>query len=435
MFGFLSYFFSFLDPWSIFRMADALPTLLGSLNYWVWLVLVLGLLRIQLPPITVWLASAFRPGLFEPAPFHPRGPHVPLVSVIIAARDEARRVEGTIRSVLECGYPNLEVIVVDDGSADATVTIARRFVRSTRVHVLALGSHGGKPAALNRGLAAARGDYVLILDADTELQAGSVQAMLGPMLADRRCGAVTGVVRVRNANDNLVTAFQECEYAASVAIPRSWRSAMGVLSIIPGGFGLFRAGAVRALGGFDSGLGDDTDLTLRLRKAGWRLVFTTGAVVWATVPRTWSALARQRRRWERNMVKIRLRKQGDILLPWRYGWRNALVGLDTLVVRVLLPWLYFSAVAYIFLTAPFSVPALITGLYWLSLFFTLVKMLIAYDISGAPQPARFLLAPVVPFMRLFLRVVVFHAQVAELLRIGMRHPYVPDRVWEQTPHW
>jgi cellulose synthase/poly-beta-1,6-N-acetylglucosamine synthase-like glycosyltransferase len=432
--GFLDYFFGFLSPLSVIRAAEALPTLLSSLNYWVWLVLIAGFLRMQAPPLVVWLLSVWRPAIFLPDPFVVHGGRAPLVSVVIAARNEAERIEATIRSVLDCGYPNLEVVVVDDGSGDATILRARRFHRSPRVKVLALGAHGGKPAALNRGLEAARGEYVLILDADTELQAGSIPYLLGPLM-DPHCGAVTGVVRVRNANENLVTGFQECEYAASVAIPRSWRASMGVLSIIPGGFGLFRAEAVRRLGGFDSGLGDDTDITLRLRKAGWGLAFTTGAVVWATVPRTWSGLCRQRRRWERNMVKIRLRKQGDLLFPWRYGWRNAVVALDTLAVRVFMPWLYFSAALYLLATAPLTTPMLISGFYWLSLFFTLVKTLIAYDITASPQPARFLMLPVVPFLRLGLRIVVFHAQVSELLRIGSRHPYVPDRVWAQTPHW
>lgn len=436
MFGFLEYFFGALNPLSVLRSIEALPLLLGSLNYWVWLVLIAGLVRVQVPPIAVWLLSVWRPQLFLPDPFEsPRGGKLPLVSVVIAARNEAERIEGTVRSVLDCGYANLEVIVVDDGSADLTVIRARRFERTGRVKVLALGRHCGKPTALNRGLEAARGDYVLILDADTELQVGSIPYLLGPLVHDPDCGAVTGVVRVRNANEALVTGFQECEYASSVSVPRSWRSNLGLMSIVPGGFGLFRAVAVRRLGGFDTGLGDDTDITLRLRKAGWRLAFTTGATVWAAVPRTWRGLFRQRRRWERNMVKIRLRKQGDLLLPWRYGWRNSLVALDTLVVRVFMPWLYFSAALWILATAPLSTPILLTSFYWLSLFFTLIKLLIAYDITSSPQPRRFLMLPLIPFMRLMVRIVVFHAQVSEMLRIGSKHPYVPERIWQQTPHW
>lgn len=135
------------------------------------------------------------------------------------------------------------------------------------------------------------------------------------------------------------------------------------------------------------------------------------------------------------MVKIRLRKQGDLILPWRYGWRNALVGIDTLMVRVIMPWLYFTAAIYLFATAPFSAPALITGFYWISIFFTLIKLLIAYDITSSPQPARFILVPLLPFMRLVLRIVVFHAQVSEMFRIGIKHPYVPERIWQQVPHW
>ncbi|MGQ0674499.1 MAG: glycosyltransferase family 2 protein, partial [Rhodospirillales bacterium] len=408
MFGFLEYFFGFLNPVALLNATESFPTVLFSLNYWVLLVLIGGIVRIQLPPVVVWLMSVFRPKIFLPDPYVVRGRYAPLVSVVIAARNEAERIEATIQSVLESGYPSLEVIVVDDGSGDATLANARRFERTTRVRVLALGTHAGKPTALNRGIEACRGEFVLILDADTQLQAGSIHHLMSPLL-NPRVGAVTGVVRVRNASDSLVTVFQECEYAASVAVPRSWRSTLGVLSIIPGGFGMFRTAAIRKVGGFDSGLGDDTDMTLRLRKAGYELLFTTGAVVWAAVPRTWRALISQRRRWERNMVKIRLRKQADLLLPWRYGWRNATVAIDTVVVRVLMPWLYFTAAVYLFVTAPFSAPALITGFYWLALFFSMIKLLIAYDITASPRPGSFFIAPLLPAMRLVLRLAVMHA--------------------------
>ena len=434
MSGFLEYFFGFLNPLQLLAVGDSFQTIIFSFNYWVVLVLFAGLARIQLPPIVVWLMSVYKPAIFLPDPFVVRGRFAPLVSVVIAARNEAERIEATIQSVLDCGYPSLEVIVVDDGSGDQTIMNSRRFERTTRVRVLALGTHAGKPTALNRGVDAARGAYVLILDADTQLQAGSIQFLLGPLM-NPRVGAVTGVVRVRNAQDSLITVFQECEYAASVSVPRSWRSTLGVLSIIPGGFGMFRVSAVRQLGGFDTGLGDDTDMTLRLRKAGWELAFTTGAVVWAAVPANWRGLISQRRRWERNMVKIRIRKQGDMLLPWRYGWRNWAVAMDTMIVRVVMPWLYFTAAVYLFATSPFSAPALITGFYWIALFFTFIKLLIAYDITASPRPGSFFVTPLIPALRLVLRLVVMHAQVSEMLRIGIKHPYVPERVWDQIPHW
>jgi hypothetical protein len=78
---------------------------------------------------------------------------------------------------------------------------------------------------------------------------------------------------------------------------------------------------------------------------------------------------------------------------------------------------------------------LLTSFYWLSLFFTLIKLLIAYDITSSPQPRRFLMLPLIPFFRLMVRIVVFHAQVSEMLRIGSKHPYVPERIWRETPHW
>ena len=100
-----------------------------------------------------------------------------------------------------------------------------------------------------------------------------------------------------------------------------------------------------------------------------------------------------------------------------------------------MPWLYFSGAAFILLTEPGRIAVLLTVLYWISLFFSLIKLLIARDVTGQPVPKRFLIIPLLPFLRLALRIVVFAAQAQELLRINIKHGYVPDRIWQETPHW
>lgn len=135
------------------------------------------------------------------------------------------------------------------------------------------------------------------------------------------------------------------------------------------------------------------------------------------------------------MVKIRLRKHGDLLLPTRYGWTNALVALDIYVFRVALPLAYVLAFLRYFGTGAFYAPALITQTYWLAAFFLGLKLLISHEIFALPRYANFWLIPVMPMYRLSLRLVLLVAVLREGARIGLKHGYVPDKIWFQIRHW
>lgn len=434
MSGFLDYLFAVVAPRQLAELAAVLPQLLTSLDPYFWLLVVVPMLRFQLPVIVCWLVDVARPGFWSPPPLADLGGRWPFVSVVIAGRNAGPAIAGTIRSVLTCGYESLEVIYVDDGSDDGTVRHARALADQRRVKVFASAERGGKPSALNIGLRMAGGPFVLILDADSDLQTGSIHEWMIPF-RDPSVGAVAGNLRVRNGGDTLVTRLQEAEYALNVTMARLWRARLDMLTIVPGAAGLFRAEALRDLFGFDSGLGDDTDMTLRLRKQRWRLGFALHAVVWTDVPRTVGHLVRQRSRWERNMVKVRLRKHGDLLRAWRYGWRNMLVTADLVVVRAALPLLIFAGILLASRDGPGSAPILLTHLYWISAVFSLIKLAIARDLARTPRLERLWLAPLLPLYRVGLRFFTFAAEIRELLRVGLYHAYVPRRVWDQTPHW
>jgi cellulose synthase/poly-beta-1,6-N-acetylglucosamine synthase-like glycosyltransferase len=193
---------------------------------------------------------------------------------------------------------------------------------------------------------------------------------------------------------------------------------------------------MRRLGGYDTGLGDDTDMTMKLRKQRWKLGFSVDAVVWTDVPTTMRGLFRQRARWERNMVKIRLSKHRDMFLIGRYGFGNAILTLDLLFVRLALPWLVLCGVVYVtFVSGPLTAPLILTDSYWLYLCWLTLKALIARDIARTPTPDRFWLVFLYPFYKLVFRLVVMGASTKELFRIGIKHPYVPDHVWMETPWW
>jgi len=430
--GFLSYFFSPLSLVSLSGMTRVLGELLTSANLYFWF-LVLVLVRFVLPDILIWLTWMFYPRVLI-TPQNPVLRDNPLVSVVIAGRNVGDSIGKMIHSTLRCGYQNLEVIFVDDYSTDDSVARARTWEKTGRVRVFEAENHNGKPSSLNIGLFLARGDFIFVPDADCELQHGCIQHLLVPF-ADAEVGAVCANLRVRNAARNWVTRFQECEYALNVSISRLWRASFNLLSILPGAGSMFRAAAMRQLGGYDSGLGDDTDLTIRLRKQGWKLRFSLDAIVWTDVPDNYGWLLRQRSRWTRNMVKIRLHKQGDLYHFWHFGSINAIVYIDILLFRVILPFLALWSVVHFILTDPFSTPALLTVVYWLTTFFLFIKMLIAHDIASTPRLAMLWLVPLYPFYRLPIHMVELLSMLREFLRIRLWHPYVPERIWARIPHW
>lgn len=431
-----SLLFAPFDAVVLHELIVALPLLLSSLDPVFLAIFVIPICRFFVPDVCIWVAhtakrirDGTRPTRLVPA-------RNPLVSVVIAGCNEAEGIAGTLRSVLGCGYPNLEIIYVDDGSDDDTVRAARRVAQAAggaKIRVFAAPRRNGKPSTLNIGIALARGEFIAIVDADCDLQYGSIQNWLLPF-ADPLMGAVAANLRVRNSRQSWLTRLQECEYALNITLSRLWRSRVDFLSIVPGAGGMFRAEILKDLGGFDTGLGDDTDMTLRLRKQGWRLGFALDAVVWTDVPVTSRALLRQRTRWERNMVKIRLRKHGDLAFFTRFGIRNALLLLDLVLVRIVLPVIAIAALAMIAVNGPAETEFLV-HMYWLSVIGALIKLMIARDIAATPQPARLVTALALPFYRVVLRTFLLLAVAREALRLGQRHAYVPLHIWRETPHW
>ena len=139
-------------------------------------------------------------------------------------------------------------------------------------------------------------------------------------------------------------------------------------------------------------------MTTNIRKQRWKLGFSFGAVVWTTVLVTRDHLWRQRMRWRRNMIKIRVSKHRDQFVLGRYGFANAVLAVQLLLGRMLLP----AAVLVGLLLAtsengPLDVPQIVVTFYWVILIYLLIRMLIVRDISRTPQPVNFWLVVLYPF--------------------------------------
>lgn len=226
-----------------------------------------------------------------------RSGFAPGVSVIIAAYNEAKVIEATLRSVLATDYRGeLEVIVVDDGSQDDTAGKVRAMAGGEGRLMLLTQANQGKAHALERGFRHASHGILVTLDADTQFQRDTITELVAPF-ADPGMGAVSGHAKVGNRR-RFIARCQALEYACGFNLDRRAYAALNCITVVPGAVGAYRREAVTAVGGIKSDtLAEDTDLTLDLHRAGFRIGYAPRAIAWTEAPETLSALARQRFRW------------------------------------------------------------------------------------------------------------------------------------------
>ncbi len=220
----------------------------------------------------------------------------PLISVLIPCFNEEKVIESSVRRILASNWNRIEVLVLDDGSADHTAEVVRKaFADEPRVTLIAF-ENGGKARALNRGLAKAQGDVVVALDADTLFPSDTL-AKLARWFADPKVGAVAGNALVGNRR-NLITRWQALEYITAQNLERRALAALGAVTVVPGAVGAWRRAALEQLGGYpDDTLAEDQDLTIAMQRAGWRIEFDPEARAYTEAPETVGGLLKQRFRW------------------------------------------------------------------------------------------------------------------------------------------
>ncbi len=244
----------------------------------------------------------------------------PSVSVLIAAYNERPVITRTIHSVLANDYPDLEVIVVDDGSADGTGDeVAREFGGDPRVHLIRQ-ANAGKAAALNHGIQDARGEVLVCFDADTQIAPQGI-ALIVRHFQDPQVGAVAGNVKVGN-RINVLTRWQSIEYITSQNLDRRAYAHLNAITVVPGAVGAWRRSAVVAVGGYlTDTMAEDMELTYRLRRAGWRITADVETLGFTEAPATFRAFFRQRFRWAYGTLQCLVKHRGAL---FHYGWFGCL---------------------------------------------------------------------------------------------------------------
>ncbi|MBO0981100.1 glycosyltransferase [Microbacterium sp. SD291] len=255
------------------------------------------------------------------------------VSVIVPAHNEAAGIEAAVRSIAASSRP-VEIIVVDDGSTDATAEIVAGLdLPNVR---LITQPNGGKPSALNAGIAAATGELIVMVDGDTVFEEETVERLIQPF-ADPAVGAVSGNTKVAN-REGVLGAWQHIEYVVGFNLDRRLFDIAECMPTVPGAIGGFRRTALERVGGVsEDTLAEDTDLTMSLCRDGWRVVYQEDARAWTEAPATLGALWKQRYRWCYGTLQAMWKHRGAVAERGAGGklGRRGLVYL--LVLQVLLP--------------------------------------------------------------------------------------------------
>jgi cellulose synthase/poly-beta-1,6-N-acetylglucosamine synthase-like glycosyltransferase len=291
-----------------------------------------------------------------------RSPATPAVSVIMPAYNEASTIGESIRSLLHLNFPQFEVVVVNDGSTDGTLSAAIdafELVRAPVSHQRHLNSqpvravyrsltnrdivvidkeNGGKADAINAGINAARYPLVCVIDADSLLEDHALTRAVLPFLEDPTTVAAGGIIRIANGckvEHGRVTTiglpasslarFQVVEYLRAFLAGRVAQSVVNGLLIVSGAFGVFRRDLLIEAGGFrQDTIGEDMEIVTRLhrlcRERGkpYRIVFQPDPVCWTEAPETVRGLARQRNRWQRGTMQV-LGFHAPLMFNPRYG--------------------------------------------------------------------------------------------------------------------
>ena len=241
----------------------------------------------------------------------------PGVSILVPAYNEEAVIAHCVTAALAVDYPEIEVLVLDDGSTDATVAAAREAAGGDpRCRVLPDPRNVGKAARLNAGLREARHELVAVTDADTHVHPDALKLLVARISASEAIAAVAGAPHVTNRG-RILLAMQVLEGAAIIGLIRRTQSLTGRVGVVAGVLGLFRRDRLLAVGGYDPRMAtEDIDLTWRLLLGGWETVYEPRALVGMEAPATIGALWAQRKRWARGQGEV-LRVHAGESIRWR----------------------------------------------------------------------------------------------------------------------
>ncbi len=259
----------------------------------------------------------------------------PSVTVLIPAHNEETVIVQTVAAVLASDLKQLRAIVINDGSADRTGELLdAHFGQDERVHIIHQVNRG-KSAALSRAMAEADTEILVTIDADTEVEPDAI-AKLVRHFSDPQIGAMAGNVKVGNRS-RWLTRWQALEYITSQNMEKRAFDLLNCITVVPGALGAWRKKAIEAAGGISADtVAEDADLTIAIRRLGWRIGYDEEAIAWTEAPETAGALIRQRFRWTFGTLQS-FWKHSDTLFRPKYGTLGWIALPNIFVFQLALP--------------------------------------------------------------------------------------------------
>jgi cellulose synthase/poly-beta-1,6-N-acetylglucosamine synthase-like glycosyltransferase/peptidoglycan/xylan/chitin deacetylase (PgdA/CDA1 family)/spore germination protein YaaH len=260
---------------------------------------------------------------------------LPPVSIIVPAYNEEVTAIKTIASLLKIDYPSFEIIFIDDGSKDKTYEMVNNAYGDNPLVTVLTKPNGGKASALNFGITHAKSDFVVCIDADTQLKDDAVYHLM-TYFTDNEIGAVAGTVKVGN-DHNIITKWQAIEYITAQNMDRRAFDLINSITVVPGAIGAFRKSAIFKAGGFTyDTLAEDCDLTMRILKQGYIVKNCAEAIAYTEAPETLNALLKQRFRWSFGVIQS-FWKNRSALFNKKYKFFGMVGMPNILIFQIILP--------------------------------------------------------------------------------------------------
>ncbi len=318
------------------RLSARADGLIFGIIQWVRLgiatVFILGIVLVSGRAVIIGILAI----LEKLRPDHAKMPDPPPgVTVLIPAFNEESVIVQTVTSVLLSDVTDIHVIVVDDGSADRTLELLNsNFGNNEAVQILHQVNRG-KAAALSNALSHARTDIVVTIDADTEVESDAIRKLLRHF-SDPKVGGVAGNVKVGNRS-RWLTRWQALEYITSQNMEKRAFDLLNCITVVPGALGAWRKKAIEDSGGITADtVAEDADLTIAIRRLGWRVTYDEEAIAWTEAPETPGALIRQRFRWTFGTLQS-FWKHSDTLFRPKYGTLGCIALPNIFVFQIMLP--------------------------------------------------------------------------------------------------
>lgn len=417
--------------------------MLGQLDWPTWLAMFWFMVILEIPRYTLSGLAIFISSLKRkrsPAASERHMLQRFRISVVIAGHNEADAIEKCLKSLREQTRKIDEIIFIDDGSTDGMRDIINRYRRLGQIDIaLSNQVRSGKSAACNFGFAIAKGDIIVNLDADCSYDCDAIEKLIEPF-TDPRVGATTGALGVRNYNYSAVTAYQAIEYISSIAMGKRALDMLDLVVCASGAFGAFRREAINQVGLLAPGPGEDFELTLRLRRSGWKIRFAADSWCFTDTPATLKAIIRQRRRWDRDTIRTRMRKFRDVFNPGRrmFSTLETFEQIEWLFMNLLVTLIFPIYIAYLFLIfgamAIYIILSVAIAYFILDVVGFLMALAICrrYDSRMVWSIAPYLLTFGL-YNGVFMRCVRLYAYYEEWVhRASARDSYSPSRVAQQS---